>query len=352
MPIEERQGPRREGMLRASREARELRRGAAGDDTQFYEDYGFAMTPKQHEVFHGTVTGQEEAFAQQRESMEGLYTEHADPYKEALGGFVLPDIKGSAEEKEAYNKLWREEDTITVHSPYKGRTGSLGEIPKSMYGDFAASILSAPDVGKRTSILPPSWESENLLTDMKAMSATGNVSLGQLDQLSKQITDMGYSIAPLVMLMHRTESEALATAKAEEAGGEGYGDPLEGRVQALLDKEPINYKSSIDRWIEEIEEDKMQVITRDQDYWKALFYEMPNLTSQAQTAWGSAVQTQYEDVRQGYEQSLATLDTEYATAEAELQGYIDEFDLEVGKYATQYEEELAQRQAAFKGLTV
>jgi len=351
MPIEERQGPRRESMLRGSREARELR--GTTDTTQFYEDYGFAMTPEQHEAFHDTVTEQGEVFEKQRQTMQSTYDEYADPYKEALEGFIIPNPGGTTEEKEAFGKVWGEEEKLTIHVPYKGRTGSLGEIPKSAYGEVAKSILDAPDIGRLTTILPPAWESEKLLADMEAMSARGNVSLRQIDLLSKQITTMGYSVAPVVMLLHRAETEGLEAAQAEESGGPGYGDPHEGAVERYLAQRGTpDYKSTVDSWIKEINNPNMNFTVRNSDYYRALFYEIPNIVEQVKDTWSNAVRTQYENVRQGYEQHLSTLDTELSTAETELQGYIDEFDFEIGAYATQYEEELAQRQRTFEGLTV
>ena len=324
------------GMLRAAR----IGRGSPDTGKRYYEDYGFDMTSEQYKA----AEEQKEAFETSRVDMASKYSELADPYKQGLEDFIVPDSGGSVEQKEAFTKLWGEEDTISIHVPYKDREQSLGEIPASMWKDLSNAISSSEDFRNRTYINAP------LASDVPdyyaKLQEIKDVYAEQGDAYSEYIEgddesgygEPGYSVyhdpaEELWADLHQTTQDAGYTSRFSL----GLGKPSAGLADRMMESyDDLNTEG----------EGTFNIIGS--DYSRALFYGMSDITAGIKDQWSTAVRTQYEETRQSYEQDLALLDNELAGAEVELQGYLDEFNTGIDQYAEQYQSALAAKDATFK----
>ena len=402
---------RRVDPLRTAREGREAR---TGSDRKYYDEYGFAMSPDEYKTFHSEVTKQNEAFDAQRANMMGSYEELSEGNQYDLG------------------ELWEDTEKLTIQVPYKGRTGSLGEIPKSSWKDFANAIQTSPHLGKRTSIWAPLEEDmpdylERLegikeLYTLEAMAARGEEyktalndyarskgyygteeaptadqgegfgdarenyqtirydprddgGLGGIPEESRTVTpaehyarsfdtDSFMYVPPEAFsIADRGTAEYEELKKDLEAAGYRTNfmgsltysgdadDPFSqigaftaggGRIgqdaNATIDQMIANYKQLNEEGI-------AKFTVGDKEYYRALFYEMPNITADVKSQWNTSISQQYTE-------SQALLDTELANAELSLQGYIDEFQTGVGSFAEEYQRDQAAREEAFSGFTI
>ena len=258
-----------------------------------------------------------------------------DQQRSGIESYIIPDQGGTKEQRKAFKDLWESEDLMPVVVPYKGRTGTLGYVPKSMAPELVKALSNNKDLRGKISVLPTRDMAPETYAWAKELQKSGKpITVAQAREFSKRLAKeagAGFSVDWPIMIKERHAAEAAEQYKASLQGDPGYGDAHDpgpgkelvykgGDLIGVYDTKTgktsgfggtTTYGGEFNNWLKQMRQPNLNFNVRIKEYDRAVYYEMPNILKQLKNSYATNTTKSYQ--------------AEKEKALGELQEYIDKY---------------------------